>query len=399
MRRIACNVCGSTKTKPVIDLGLHALADTFWPKTDPPDEYQLIPLKVVRCSSCMHMFNEYIVSAKLRYQGVPYSYTTGNSKSAIDHFHFFAEQTLDKIQNIPKSVIDIGGNDGTLLSAFEAQGIQNLINLEPSSYIASLSETAGITTINDFFTSSMLKKHRISSDLIVSANVLNHVDDLDDFMQCVSSTLNEDGSFVFQVPYAGSLISNCYFETIYHEHVNYFSGLSISKMMEKNGFFVFAHQMTDYMCDSIRVYCKKGSGSHSTEFKKLITEERESGFMDDTMYTNFESKAKEIRNNLRHKLSQIILQNKKIIGFCAATKANTLLNYCGFSASDISCIADTSVHKINKLMPGSLIPIVDEKTVRREDYDYAIVLAENFVRIITPKLEKENYLIIRIRDE
>ena len=398
MKRTTCTVCGSLEIRPVIDLGLHALADTFWPETNPPDEYQLIPLKVVRCISCMHIFNEYVVSAQLRYQGVPYSYTTGNSKSAIDHFDSFAEQVLKSMQLSPKSVIDIGGNDGTLLSAFARRGISKVINFEPSPYISKLSTKAGINTINDFFTLSAVNEHQITSDLIVSANVLNHANDLDGFIKGVSKALNDEGSFVFQVPYAYSLINNCYFETVYHEHVNYFSALSIGKLLERNGYFVFAHQMTDYMCDSIRIFCKKGNQSHSSGFMNLISNELNLGFADNAIYSKFDDEAKKIRLNFRQKLSQIRLKNKKIIGFCAATKANTLLNYCGLTAADISCVADTSAHKVNKLMPGSLIPIVDERTINRTEFDYAVVLAENFVQTITPRLEKEGYNIVRIRD-
>jgi 2-polyprenyl-3-methyl-5-hydroxy-6-metoxy-1,4-benzoquinol methylase len=132
-----------------------------------------------------------------------------------------------------------------------------------------------------------VEKYNLASDIIISANVLNHVDDLCEFMISVDKCLSVDGMFVFQVPYAPSLIDNCYFETIYHEHTNYFSAASINKLLSQHSFTVEMAEINEYMCDSIRVYCKRGNNSHCYSFQKLLSDEKKNGYHFRKKYDRF----------------------------------------------------------------------------------------------------------------
>lgn len=396
--RKSCNICGSDKLERVIDLGLHPLADTFWSPDRMPEDYSLVPLIVNRCLRCHHLMTKFEVSAKMRYQTEPYSYTSGNSNSAIKHFHTFAEQVMQICEIKNPSIIDVGGNDATFLEGFRKLGVYRLTNVEPSENISTISKNRGFKTVNSFFTREVVESYRLKADIIISANVLNHVDDLNEFILTVNKCLNFDGMFVFQVPYAPSLIQHCYFETIYHEHTNYFSAASINKLLSQHGFTVKMVEINDYMCDSIRVYCKRGNNSHCSHFQKLLSDEKNKGYDLKEPYVRFASQAKYIRYELRNKISQIRKDGKKIIGICAATKANTLLNYCGFTRDDFECVADTSILKEGKLMAGSLIPIVNEDAIKLDDFDYMIILAENFVKTLQSQLKVHTCEQLRIRD-
>ena len=396
--RKSCNICGSRELEQVIDLGLHPLADTFWSRDRMPEDYSLVPLIVNRCLDCNHLMTKFEVSAKMRYQGEPYSYTSGNSNSAIIHFHNFAEQVMQKCELKNPSIIDIGGNDGTLLEGFKKLGVYRSTNVEPAENISKISQNRGFKTVNSFFTRQTVESYKLESDIIISANVLNHVDDLNDFMITIDKCLNSNGMFVFQVPYAPSLIEHCYFETIYHEHTNYFSATSINKLLSQHGFTVEMTEVNQYMCDSIRIYCKRGNNSHCASFQKLLSDEKIRGFYIKEKYVHFAHQAKTIRHKLRNEISQVRKDGKNIIGICAATKANTLLNYCGFTRDDFDYVADTSSLKAGKLMAGSLIPIVSEDAIKFSDFDYMIVLAENFVETLQAELKLHPCKQLRIRN-
>lgn len=396
--RTSCNICGSKKLEQVIDLGLHPLADTFWSTNSMPEDYSLVPLIVNRCLHCNHLMTKFEVSAKMRYQGEPYSYTSGNSTSAINHFHTFAKQVMQVCDLKNPSVLDIGGNDGTFLQGFKKLGVYHLTNVEPSENISVISQNRGFNTVNNFFTKKVVKDYNLASEIIISANVLNHVDDLNELMIAVDMCLSNDGVFVFQVPYAPSLIDHCYFETIYHEHTNYFSAASINKLLSQHGFVVQMAEINEYMCDSLRIYCQRGTNSHCPQFQKLISDEITKGHYHEEKYLSFADQAKSIRHSLRNEISRIRIGGKNIIGICAATKANTLLNYCGFTRDDFDCVADTSVLKAGKLMPGSLIPIVNEDAVNFDNFDYMIVLAENFVKTLHNQLKEHSCEQLRIRN-
>ena len=334
----------------------------------------------------------------MRYQYVPYSYTTGNSKIALSHFRDFAKSVQEYGIKSQDLILDIGGNDGTLLSNFQKLGYLNTLNIEPSLNISKLSENAGIKTINSFFTKDLTEIQSKSVGTIVSANVVNHIDDCNLMMKSVDFFLKKGGLFVFQVPYILPLLQRVYFETIYHEHVHYFSIHSISKLLSNHGFYIDNIEESEYMCGSVRFYCKKGERDQNETVKNLLDIEKSVGLTQTFLQTSFVKKCFDIRDNIRLKIAQCRNNGSRIVGFCAATKANTFLNFCGLTKLDIPIIYDMSVHKIGKLMPGSDIIILDERKLEKKSKDIAIILADNMRLLIEPKLQKLKYEILDFRN-
>lgn len=398
MRRSKCPVCLSKNLNKILDLGNHPLADSFFDNSSLHDICTTQPLILMKCGQCFHFFLSVVTSPILRYQTIPYSYTTGNSKIALSHFQNFAKKVQEYGINSQDLVLDIGGNDGTLLSNFKSLGCSNTLNIEPSSNISKISEKAGIKTINSFFTKALVEVKRRSVGTIVSANVVNHIDDCNLMMKTVDFFLKTGGLFVFQVPYILPLLQKVYFETIYHEHVHYFSVHSISKLLANHGFYIDHIEESEYMCGSIRFYCKKGKKDQNEIVRNLLDLEKSVGLTQSSLQTSFVKKCLSIRDNIRLQIAKRRSQGSRIVGFCAATKANTLLNFCGLTKSDIPVIYDMSIHKIGKFMPGSNIIILDEGKLQKKEEDIAIILADNMRSLIEPKLQKLNYKILNFRN-
>ena len=398
MRRSKCPVCSSKNFQEILDLGNHPLADSFFVQSSPLDVYTAQPLVLMKCNGCFHFFLSTVTDPTLRYQSVPYSYTTGNSKIAVAHFQDFAQRVKRYGISNKDVILDIGGNDGTLLSNFIALGCSNVLNIEPSKNISKISEHAGVKTINSFFTKELVGIESKSVGTILSANVVNHIDDCGSMMETVDHFLQEGGLFVFQVPYIVPLLQEAYFETIYHEHVHYFSVHSVSKLLAEHGFYIDHVERSDYMCGSIRFYCKKEQISQNQTVKNLLDSEISVGLTQTSLQTDFVEKCAKIRAGIRFNIATVINEGGRVIGFSAATKANTLLNFCGVTKLDIPIVYDTSRHKIGKLMPGSDIPIIDELGLQKRAGDVAIILADNMRSLIKPKLEKLGYKVIDLRN-
>ena len=403
-KRTRCNVCDYSDNILFCDLGLHPLADTFLTKQMLDRKLELQPLVVNKCNFCGHFFLGYETSPFTRYQAEQYSYTTANSEIALAHFSEFADEVINFAGSNSKVILDIGGNDGTLLKFFQNKTESKVINIEPSANICEISEKNNVQTINDFFNLQSVKKHSLEADLIVSANVVNHIDNLNEMMLAVDYALQKDGKFVFQVPYVGDLINNRYFETIYHEHVNYFSVSSASAMLNKHGFKISRITFSDYMCGSMRIYAERSrnNAKQALEIQQIKKIEYDTILANEYM-EKFNLEIQSLRHELRTKIASYKSRGFDIFGFSAATKANTLLNFCGITFQDLSCVLDTSDLKIGKYMPKSSILIHSEKEMlkvieKNSENVVAIILAENLQKILLPKLRNLGVEIINWRD-
>ena len=371
-----------------MDLGFHPLADTFLPEELMIGPETTYPLRLGSCSDCGHVFTLYSVSAVERYQKQDYSYDSSNSAVSISHFKEFAQTVLSVVQPCSENIriVDIGSNVGTLLSHFKDFGFPNLLGIEPSRNIAKLAQDVGIPTINDFFGSGIVNDLRDfgRANVLLSANVLNHADDLRGLLKTAREVIATDGIFVFEVPYLMDLVKGTAFDTIYHEHVHYYGIKPLAACLKGQGFSIFKVENLDYMCGSIRVYVHLG-GSHAQQIDEMVREEDAFGLYELSTYESFMERVRKVKLTVSAHLAKIRLDGGKIIGIGAATKGNTFLNYCRLDADTITSIADASPLKIGKLTPGSHIPIISDADIDATA-THALILPWNIAPMLKNKL-------------
>jgi len=387
-----CRLCKSKSFSKVIDLGFQPLADTFLPSNKMNEGPEIwYPLCLGLCNDCGHVFTLYSISPEERYVKNEYSYDSSNSQVSIKHFEDFAKSVLSNIHITPKSlIIDIGSNVGTLLSHFKKMGYENVLGIEPSKNISSIANSRNIRTINKFFNlecANEIKKIGLV-DLVLSSNVVNHIDEINELLNLVKFVLNKDGVFVFEVPYLLNLVQGQAFDTIYHEHVHYYGIKPLSNFLNKKGFSIFKVDNIEYMCGSIRVYTKFG-GINTQSIDKLIDEELNLGLYDINIYYSFMNDIRLLKLKVIRELTDICLSGGKIIAIGAATKGNTFLNFCRLDSDIISYITDASQLKIGKLTPGSHILIKSDDDIDA-DITHALILPRNISSYLSKKLEHLN---------
>ena len=384
-----CRICKSKKIDDVVDLGSHPPADTFIPKEYVYSTLPSYPLRLAKCGNCNHVFTKYYVTPEERYQKYEYSYDSSNSKVAESHFNSFANSVIAS-SNISKNslVVDIGGNVGTLLSKFKDHGFNNILNIEPSENISKIAEKNGIKTINKFFDQSILdiKKEGLV-DCVLSSNVLNHTDDINSVLKDTKEILSEEGVLVFEVPYLYDLVEQVAFDTIYHEHVHYFSVKALKYLMGSHGLTITKIMNITYMCGSLRVFVQKDSPStvEAENVMKLIAKEDESNLFANSKYEAFMANIRTMKVNLNSQIYNIVKDGGKVVGVGAATKGNTLLNYFKLDQDAISYLTDSSILKIGKIAPGSMIPILDDSDID-SDVTHLLILPWNLAEYLKSKL-------------
>jgi len=382
-----CRLCQSRHIEKVVDLGYHPLADTFLPEELLFGPEVTYPLQLGSCRECGHVFTLYAISAVDRYQKQDYSYDSSNSNVSIAHFKEFAEAVLAEKTPSPNGlIVDIGSNIGTLLAHFQSFGHRNVLGVEPSGNISALARNVGVPTVNDFFCDRVVEELRKAGpvEVLLSANVVNHADDLSALLSTAKKVLSENGVFVFEVPYLLELIQRTAFDTIYHEHVHYYGIRPLASALARHGFSIFKVDRLDYMCGSIRVYTRLGD-KHSAAVDALIDEEHACSLYEARTYEDFMTRVRKVKTTVIAHLSQIRAAGGKIIGIGAATKGNTFLNYCRLDGDTIAYISDASPLKIGKLTPGSHIPIVGDQDID-STATHALILPWNIAPMLQAKL-------------
>lgn len=360
-KRLSCLVCGSQTLSTVVNLGNHPNADTF---TNKPLELPDTPLEMVNCKDCGHCQLLYKVSKESRYTDIEYSYTSSNSSISRSHFEelaLYIQNLVGTTDQISK-ILEPGSNDGFLLNAL-GNKFPNalLVGVDPCSItdqdIEGLHVNNEILRIKEFFEFENVLEHQDSADIIVATNVLNHSDSPSEFIETCSKVLKKNGYLIIEVPDASCLSDNLYFETIYHEHVNYFSPFSLNYLATRHGFHIVDIARTSYMCGSLRAAFKLDQSNSYFDSKNLLT-------IPWHIRNDFSDKCEIFKDSLNQLVEENLNSGDIIIGLGASTKANTLLNYCNLSSSKMKYLTDVSANKIGKFSPKSNIQVQHPSLLR-----------------------------------
>lgn len=382
-----CPLCGSSELLKIIDLGFHPLADTFLKESqlDAPESFY--PLRVLLCRSCGHAMGSFVVAPEKRYQENDYSYDSGNSKVSVEHFKEMAADVIKRVGISSEDlVVDIGSSVGTLLEAFRAQAGANIIGVEPARNIARLAEQNNIPTICDFWSGAAAQAIRKTgkAKAITITNAFNHIGNLDAFMRNITDVLSPDGACVIEVPYLLHLVQKRAFDTIYLEHVSYFAIKPLAPYFKKFGLVITDIMENDYMGGSIRLTVRS-NGAESPSVTEYIDREETAGLYEVKTYEVLSARIRQFKFSLLKQLLDARLSGGMVIGIGAATKGNTLINYCGIDSTMLDFITDASPLKIGKYTPGSHIPILPDEAITAT-VTHAVILPWNIAEFLKGKL-------------
>ena len=386
-----CRICRTQSVTEVLDLGFTPLADSFLSNERIQEPETYYPLKLVRCDVCFLVQLSYVVPATVLYNA-EYPYESSMTMTGRQHFDMFAKSLVEHEGLSNKDlVIDIGSNVGVLLSGFSQRGCQ-VLGLEPVKKLSKIANREGILTIDCFFSSATARdiaERYGKARVITATNVFAHIDDIHDAMRGVDLLLAENGVFVIEVPDLTHLLNNLEYDTIYHEHLSYFSLTPLISFFQKVGFSIFDVQQVDIHGGSKRMYiCRKGKRPNKEIVTRLLADEVDGKIHSLEYLTEFAVKVQEHRRKLLTLLSSLIGSGNRLAGVSAPAKGMTLLNYCGIGTAYLDFVTEKSELKIGTYTPGGHIPVFSDEKLLANKIDYGLLLAWNFKDEIMSNLEE-----------
>ena len=376
-----CRICGGKRLVKYLDLGMMPLANNLAPSAAAAREMNRYPMQVQFCEDCA--LSQLTVVVDPREMFTHYTYRSSVNKGYVKHCRAMAESVGQSLGLTPDDlVVDIAGNDGTLLAEFRDTLGVRVVNVDPAENIALIAEERGIPTINDFWSAEIAK--RIVDDygkprLITATNVFAHVDDVRSFVTAAASCLADDGVLMLEFPYGVDFIEHREFDTIYFEHLSYVLIEPVRKLAALTELEVFDVRKQAIHGGTARVFIgRPGRHEVSPSVAEFVDAEREGGFHGLERYLKWTREIDELIDQLTRELRALKEGGKTVAAFAASAKGNTLLNACRLDRRTISYIVDDTPEKIGRFSPGNGIPIVDRSVLERDPPDYLVILAWNF---------------------
>ncbi len=379
---VNCRACNNELKEPFLSLGNSPLSNAFLSKDDLNKMEPYYPLDIYVCEKCFLVQLEEFETAKNIFSS-DYAYFSSYSESWLKHCRDYTQMMIERFDFNKKSfVVEIASNDGYLLQYFKQQGIP-VMGIEPAANTALAAEKIGIPTDVTFFNTPYAIKMKISgklADLIIGNNVLAHNPDLNDFVSGLKIALKPSGIITLEFPHLLRLMEENQFDTIYHEHFSYFSFSSVQMLFASHQLTLFDVEEIPTHGGSLRIYARHENDASkpiSDNVMRLLEKEESAGLLDLKTYSDFGRKVEETKRKLLMFLIQAKNEGKKIVGYGAPAKGNTLLNYCGIRTDFIDYTVDRSPHKQNKYLPGTHIPVKYPDKIRVDRPDYVLILPWN----------------------
>ncbi len=382
-----CRCCGSDQLFPYLDLGNQPLANSYHKGETLPR----FPLQVVLCEKCFHSQLSIVVEPALMFQH--YLYVSGTTYTFRNHCEDLAVDARERYPNKYPRVLDIACNDGTLLDYFRQRGCE-VQGVDPAENLRELTEKKGIPVVVDYWgRGTAPKKLEGKFDIITGTNVFAHVHDISGFLDDCKEVLAEEGTIILEFPYCNVMIGHCEFDTIYHEHLSYFLVNSFNALMERKGLVITDIIRTKIHGGSIRFFVQR-TGQQSVKVDQLIADEKEKGLLRKNTYVTFSEQVNKNKEDMQLLLAQLREEGKKVVGYGASAKGNTMLNYFQI---DLDYIVDDNPMKWEYLTPGQNIVIKSPETLASEGELYIVILAWNFFDEIVKKIQtithkKDHYI-------
>lgn len=376
-----CRFCSSTLLRTFSDLGLSPLSNAFV-KPDAKDQEEcFFPLHAYVCESCYLVQLEQFASPQQIFDD--YAYFSSYSESWLRHCEAYTDLMIKRFGlGCSSQVVEIASNDGYLLKYFKAAGVP-VLGIEPADNVAKVAQAAGVNTLVKFFgteTSYELSSSGMCADLLIGNNVLAHVPDLNDFVRGIKLLLKPEGVITMEFPHLLRMIESNQFDTIYHEHFSYLSFQTVEKIFAHHGLIMFDVDELPTHGGSIRIYAQHpetGKQLVSPRIAAMRALESEFGLDIPETYTGFAKRVFHTKWDLLEFLIQAKREMKSIVGYGAAAKGNTLLNYCGIRSDFLDYVVDKSPYKQGLYLPGSRLPIHSPEKILETKPDYILILPWN----------------------
>ena len=385
-----CRLCGSSLWHSFVDLGASPLCESFLSAEQLNHAEPFYPLDVRVCAECLLVqLDEYVAPDKIF---TDYAYFSAYSDSWVAHARAYAEAMVTRLDLSPKSlVVELASNDGYLLQHFVARGIP-VLGIDPAANVAEAARTRGVETLVAFFGEDLARRvveDGRRADLLVANNVLAQVPNLNDFVAGMEVVLAPDGIATVEVPHLVRLIEGVQFDTIYHEHFSYFSLTTLVRLFDSHQLEVFDVEELASHGGSLRLYLKRrGDERHqvSARLRALLQRERKGGYDRLEGYAGFDASVREAKWALLELLIGLRRAGKRIAGYGAPGKGNTLLNYSGIRTDLIEYTVDRNPWKQGKFLPGTRIPIHPPERIAETRPDYIVILPWNLKEEIADQL-------------
>lgn len=377
-----CRHCNEELALELVDLGAAPPSNVFHAVRDEPE--MSYPLRVLVCTNCWLAQTD-ITRFTLGYDEVfteEYPYFSSTSASFVEHARRFVETAAKRFELGPDSLtVEVGSNDGYLLQHVKTP----CYGIEPTA-TGEAARAKGIATVPEFFTSALAER-RIASygqaDLVIANNVLAHVPDINDFVKGFEILLKPAGVATFEFPHLLNLVRLNQFDTIYHEHYSYLSLTAVQWIFKAAGLAVFDVEKLQTHGGSLRVYACKDGRAVSAAVLNVLAQERAAGMLEPGFYAGFQAVVDRVKDELLEFLLLAKRMKRTVVGFGAAAKGNTLLNYAGVRSDLLAYVVDETPAKQGKYLPGSRIPVL---STFRAAPDYVLILPWNFRKEIVEKV-------------
>jgi SAM-dependent methyltransferase len=385
-----CRFCSAPLQHTFVDLGMSPLCESYVPPERVGAVEPFYPLHVRICEQCLLVQLEEFVAPQDIF--TEYAYFSSYSDSWVAHARDYVESAIDRFRlNEDSLVVELASNDGYLLQHVVARGIPAL-GIEPAANVAEVARERGIETVVAFFgreLAARLVADGCLADLLVANNVFAHVPDLNDFAGGMQRVLAPDGVVTIEFPHLERLIEGNQFDTIYHEHFSYFSFLTAQAVLRAHGLEVFDVDELATHGGSLRVYAQRRGAARPVEARvtDLAERERELGFDRLEGHTRFAPRVMETKWRLLEFLIDCRRRGKRVAGYGAPGKGNTLLNYCGIRTDLLDFTVDRNPYKHGQFLPGTHIPIRAPEALDEARPDYILILPWNLKDEIVNQLE------------